>query len=132
MILNNSTQCKLIYFTFNYKKYKSTTITSMILLPAVYLEKNKTLAALRTLHFGVVTRYGSWDTGHIEDHYNDTSHKSKSILYSVLFTKLELKIAIIFHSLITKWKISEQYVFSWNMIGVERFLNLFHSLIWDD
>ena len=61
----------------------------MILLPVVYLEKNKTLAALRTLHFRVVTRYGSWDTGHIEYHYNDVSHKSKALLHSVIFTKLD-------------------------------------------
>ena len=74
----------------------------MILLPAVYLKKNKTLAALRNLHFRVVTRYGSWDTGHIEDNYNDTSHKSKAILYSVIFTKLDLEITIIFQILITK------------------------------
>ena len=91
----------------------------MTLLPAVYLEKNKTLTALITLHFRVVTRYGSWDTGHIEDHYNDISHKSKALLHSVLFTKLDLEIAIIFQSLTTKWKISEKYVISWNLIGVE-------------
>ena len=117
MILNNSTQFKLIYVTFSYKKYNSTTINSMIFLPTVYLEKNKTLAELRTLHFRMVTRYGSWDTGHIEEHYNEKSHKSKALLHIFLLTKLDLEITIFFQSLITKWKISEKYGTSWNLIG---------------
>ena len=131
MILNNSTRCKLIYFAFNYKRYHSTTITSMILIPDVYLKNNKNTCNTQKSPFQSGYQIYSWDTGHIEDHSNDTCHKSKALMYSVLFTKLDLDVAIMFQSLITKWKISEKYGTSWNLIGYEQFLLLCSSLRWD-